>query len=91
MRTPTAHAIQRYIVDELLTTPPSDDDPLAAHALDSLAIEQLLAFIEEEYEVEFEDDELRLENFSSIPILAGLVDAKRGLASAGATQLDDLS
>jgi acyl carrier protein len=92
MTTPTERTIQRYILDELLTSPPSGDDPLAAGELDSLAIEQLLTFIEEEYDIEFDDEELRLENFSSIQILAQLVDAKRAPFEADAVApLDDLN
>jgi acyl carrier protein len=91
MTTATEHALLRYIVDELLTSPPSSDDPLAAGELDSLAIEQLLTFIEEEYDVEFEEEELRVENFRSIQILAALVDAKREAAQADAVApLDEI-
>jgi acyl carrier protein len=77
MTTPLERAIHDYISKELLTAPPAGDDPLAAGQLDSLAIEQLLTFIEDEYDVEFEEQDLRLENFKSVPILAALVDAKR--------------
>jgi acyl carrier protein len=90
MSTPTERAIHAYISDELLTAPPAGDDPLAAGQLDSLAIEQLLTFIEEEYDVEFEEEELRLENFKGIPILAALVDAKRAeLEGDAVARLDE--
>jgi acyl carrier protein len=86
--TATEQAIQRYILDEILAAPPASDDPLAGRELDSLAIEQLLNFIEEEFDVEFEDEELSLENFSSIPVLAALVDAKHEAFGPAAKPLD---
>jgi acyl carrier protein len=90
MTAPTQRVIQQYIFAELLTSPSAGDDPLTAGALDSLAIEQLLMFIEEEYDVEFEAEELRLENFRSIPVLAELVDAKREAAEASeVTRLEE--
>jgi acyl carrier protein len=88
MTTATEQAIQRYILDEILAAPPANEDPLAGRELDSLAIEQLLNFIEEEFDVEFEDEELSLENFSSIPVLAGIVDAKRAALGPEAEALD---
>jgi acyl carrier protein len=73
----TAKRLERFISDELL--PGSDvSDPLAAGLLDSLAIEQLIAHIEERYDITFEDDEIVEENFTSLERLAELVDGKRG-------------
>lgn len=88
MTTPTEQAIRRYIVDEILTAPPADEDALAGGELDSLAIEQLLSFIEEEFDVEFEDEELILENFSSIPVLAAIVDSKSAAGGPAAKPFD---
>jgi acyl carrier protein len=62
---------------ELVEEPFEGRDPLAAEALDSLAIEQLIDYIEERFGVTFDDTEVVRENFSSIPTLAALVDEKR--------------
>lgn len=72
--------IRQFIVEEILDGEAPVDDALAAGLLDSLAIEQLIAFVEEEYGVTFEDDELVAENFASIPTVAGLVESKQAVA-----------
>ena len=72
----TASLISRFIEDRLLDGP-SKGDPLAQGLLDSLAVEQLIAFIETRFAVDFTDDELIPENFASVPSLSDLVDAKR--------------
>ena len=72
----TSKRLQRFVDDQLLDVP-IDGDPLAAGLLDSLAIEQLIAFAEETYDIEFDDEELNAENFSSIDTVAKLVDDKR--------------
>jgi acyl carrier protein len=72
----TARRIRRFIMRELLEEPFEGPDPLAAEALDSLAIEQLIEYIEGTFDVSFDDTELVRENFSSIPTLAALVNEK---------------
>lgn len=73
----TARRIRRFIVRELLDETFRGDDPLAAGALDSLAVEQLVEYIETTFGVHFRDDELVAETFSSIPALAALVADKQ--------------
>jgi acyl carrier protein len=73
----TAWRIRRFIMRELLEEPFDGRDPLAEEALDSLAIEQLIDYIEERFGVAFDDEEVVRENFSSIPTLAALVNDKR--------------
>lgn len=68
--------LERFLVDELLEESYDGSDPLAARAVDSLGLEQLVEYIEEELGVRFGDEELTEESFESIPLLAGLVDAK---------------
>jgi acyl carrier protein len=82
VRVRTEKQITRFIEDELLDGAVSPADPLAAGALDSLAVETLIAFLSERYGISFADDEVVAENFSSIAELAALVDAKC-LAAAG--------
>jgi acyl carrier protein len=72
-----AWRMRRFIVRELLEEPFEGRDPLAAEACDSLALEQLIDWIEEEYGVVFADEELVRENFASVPTLAALVKRKR--------------
>ena len=71
----TAKRIRRFIDD--LTDEPADGDPLADGLLDSLAIEQLIAFLEEDFDIEFEDEELVAERFLSIDTVVELVETKR--------------
>jgi acyl carrier protein len=72
--------LREFIEQEILEEESPVEDPLAAGLLDSLAIEQLIAYVEEEYGVMFDDEELVAENFASIPVVAGLVESKRRLA-----------
>ena len=51
-------------------------DPIADGLLDSLALEQLIAFAEEQYDVMFEDEYLVAENFTDLKAVAGLVESK---------------
>lgn len=72
----TERLLLAFIVDELLDEPFRGDDPLAAGVVDSLGIEQLLAYIEEEFGVELEEEEIVYDNFESLTVLAALVDSK---------------
>jgi acyl carrier protein len=72
----TAREIRRFIEMDLLDGAETGD-PFADGMLDSLAIEQLIAFLEEKYRLTFDDDELVAENFASIDAVAALVDRKR--------------
>jgi acyl carrier protein len=72
----TAKRIQRFL-DEITEGDNADGDPLALGLMDSLAIEQLIAFLEESFDVEFDDEELVAERFASISTVADFVDAKR--------------
>jgi acyl carrier protein len=76
----TAERIRSFIEEELLDDPAEPGDPLANGALDSLAIEQLVTFLWEDFGVTFRDDEVVEKNFSSVARLAELVDEKRGVA-----------
>jgi acyl carrier protein len=73
----TTKAIKRFIEDELLDELSDGADPLASRQLDSLAVEELVAHLEESYDIEFDDSELVAENFASVDVLAALVDMKR--------------
>lgn len=72
--------IHQELLGELLEDMASREDPLSEGLLDSLALEQLISFIEEEFGFQFADNELVVENFESIERLAALVDSKRQAA-----------
>jgi acyl carrier protein len=72
----TEKQLRRLIEDEFLEGAPLDEAILVEH-LDSLAVEQLVGFIEDEFDVEFDDEDIVLENFKSLGSLAALVDRKR--------------
>lgn len=74
--------LERFIVDELLDERYDGRDPLVTEAVDSLGIEQLAEYVEEEFGVQLEDEEMVVENFASIPVLAALVESKLGAARA---------
>ena len=68
--------IRDYIQEELLEGAEMPTDPLSEGMLDSLAVEQLIGFIEDEFGVLFDDEELVAENFASIDTVVGLVNSK---------------
>ena len=73
----TAERIRLYIEEELLDGADlGDDDPIAVGLLDSLGVEQLVAFLEETFGVTFDDEEYTPENLSSIDAVAKVIDAK---------------
>lgn len=56
-----------------------DDDPLLRTGiLDSLGILEVVSFIEQEFAVHVDDEELVPESFESITTIARFVDRKRG-------------
>ncbi len=73
-------AIRGFVVNEILgeEAPPdlSDDTPLLSSGLvDSLDLEQLLWFVEDEFGVEFAESDLTVENFETV---ARIVRASSG-------------
>jgi acyl carrier protein len=48
-----------------------------AKVLDSLAIQQMVAFLEDEFGIEVRDEEVLPSNFETIGAIARLVDSKR--------------
>jgi acyl carrier protein len=74
--------IRRFIEDEVLEEPFSGEDPLEEDMLDSVAIEQLVDFLEYEYGIEFVDEEVTSANFSTLAVLAALVEQKRAAAAS---------
>ena len=54
----------------------TDETPLLEGILDSLALMQLVAFIEEEFGVEIDDAEMTADNFRTVADIEGLVTQK---------------
>jgi methoxymalonate biosynthesis acyl carrier protein len=53
------------------------DDLIESEILDSLGIMKLILFLENNYSVKISDDDLTLENFTSILSINSLIDRKR--------------
>jgi len=76
-----ASRIRTYVASELLFEDRSvadalaDDTPLLT-LLDSLGLTQLVAFVEQEFEVEIDDAEVTADNFRTVGDLARLVGSK---------------
>ncbi len=71
-----------FVVEELIEERYDGRDPLATGAVDSLGIEQLVEYVEEEFGVRLADEELLAENFENLSTLAALVESKQRAASA---------
>ena len=51
-----------------------DDDLLSAGIIDSLGVLQLVAFIEDQFNIQMPDEDVVLENFQSVNSLANYLD-----------------
>jgi acyl carrier protein len=74
----TATSLHHYIRDELQIDESSlrTDTPLWGGVIDSVALIRLISFIEEEFGVQIEDEELTPSHFGTIADIAALVDRK---------------
>jgi acyl carrier protein len=76
--------IKRFVVDELHGPPQqlTSDYPLIERGIvDSLGIMHLVSFVEREYGITVEDEELTPDNFETIGAIAALVRSKGGATS----------
>ena len=71
-----------FILEELVDERYAGGDPLATEAVDSLGIEQLIEFVEEEFGVRLREEELGEEHFESVEALAALISSRRPEARA---------
>jgi acyl carrier protein len=58
-----------------------DDTPLLGRTMDSLGLTQLVAFLEEEFGIEIDGDDVTLDNFQTVAHIERLVESKIGIAS----------
>ncbi len=74
-------ALSSYIKDEIMRNPKAnlrdDEDLLSAGILDSLAILQLVAFIEERFKIKVPDEDVVFENFQSIDALSRYLETQK--------------
>jgi len=73
----TQRKVARFIERDLFDGLMPGEDPLASGMLDSLALEALIAWVQEEFAVSLEDEDFSAENFASIPVLSAFLDRKR--------------
>lgn len=73
----TEEQIALFIESEILEGTPHDVDPLAGGMMDSLAVEVLIGWLEDEFQITFDFRDVVAENFASISALAAFVDAKQ--------------
>ncbi len=74
--------IRRFLIDELpsggsAANLPNDFPLIEQGVLDSLGLFQLVGYLENEFGVDIEDEELVIQNFGTIRDIAALVQAKR--------------
>lgn len=76
----TTDRIRTFVADEILygesQAQLTDDAPLLDGIIDSLALMQIVAFLEEEFAVEIDDAEITADNFRTFVAIARLVEAK---------------
>jgi acyl carrier protein len=74
-------AVRDFIVNQLNYKEEAeltDDYPLIANnVIDSLGIFQTVTFLEEQFDIAIDDEELTPENFDTISAIAQLVESKR--------------
>jgi acyl carrier protein len=73
--------IERFIVDEIMlgdknTKLDPDQSLITSGIVDSLALLRLIAFIEEQFSVKVEDEEVIPDNFDTITIMKNFVEQK---------------
>ncbi|MGH2740447.1 MAG: phosphopantetheine-binding protein [Actinomycetota bacterium] len=76
-----APRILEFVKNEVLVEdhemPISDDTPLLRGLVDSVNLFRLVAFLEEEFDIEIDELEITAENFGTIADIARLVDRTR--------------
>jgi acyl carrier protein len=66
---------KQFLFDE--TAQLDDGDPLFPDVIDSLGVMEVVEFVEENYEISVEEDDLLADNFRSLEAISSLVDRKR--------------
>ena len=58
-----------------------DEDIFALGFVNSLLAMQLVAFVEKEFNIQIENDDLDIDNFRSIRAISSLIERKKGLST----------
>jgi acyl carrier protein len=75
----TTKRIREFVTEEILfeengARQVADDTPLLDGVIDSMALMRLVAFLEEEFEVQIDDVDITEENFRTVQDIAQLVE-----------------
>ena len=70
------HILNQYLKDQIPESFDDDYNLIDDGILDSLAIINLVAYLEKQYQIEFGDHDIVLEHFSSVNALAKFVQHK---------------
>lgn len=77
-----ASAVRGFIRDRVVVSDDAgeiaDDTPLLGSVLDSLALLELVAFLEEEFGILVEDEDVTADNFRTVADIERLVSRKTG-------------
>jgi len=80
-------AVKTFILEEVAFDDPgkglSDDTPLLSGTLDSLGLMQLVAFLEEAYDIQVEDGDMTADHFRDVASIAELVRSKTSSGVVG--------
>jgi acyl carrier protein len=71
--------IEAFLREDVLLDPQADllpDTPLARGLIDSMGLLVLIAFVEEEFDLELEPADITLANFATIADIARLIEAR---------------
>jgi acyl carrier protein len=83
-----ANSVRQFLIDEILFdeggAKVEDDRPLLNGVLDSLGLMQLVAYLEEEFDVDIDDQDMVADNFKDISRITALIQSKQAGAGPGA-------
>lgn len=65
------------IVEDWTDSVSNDQNLFSSGLLDSLAIHEMVGFLEDEFDLEFADTDLAVDNFASVDAMAGTVEKKQ--------------
>ena len=80
---PDIEPVRNFVRREFLydaDAPLADDDPLFPDVIDSLGVMEVVSFIEDQYGVQIDEEELLVDNFRTLVAIGSLVDRKRDAA-----------
>jgi acyl carrier protein len=82
-----ATIVRQFLVEEILFdeggAKVEDDRQLLNGVLDSLGLMQLVAYLEEEFDVDIDDQDMVADNFKDISRITALIQSKQAGAGAG--------